>query len=228
MMMVPGFFHTRSIKCINPKHMRQSDADTGRGQKWTMSISAQRARVISVAQTRAATRLLDILVDLLSFNASTHTHQIPITQIEFFTTSDVASPDLALQGRAHARPAASNSKKPRASRHRAVAVHPAAHEFEPALGPAIVTPVTAPRSQLQGADQHWPPWERLFHESGLKRPARARVVHEGVLYGATQRTRPGKPGCDCHARPPLAGRRVRRWHKAAADPARRPSCSCPE
>ena len=70
-----------------------------------------------------------VLVDLLSFNASTHTHQIPITQIELFTTSDVASPDLALQGRAHARPAASNSKKPRAPRHRAVAVHPAAHEF---------------------------------------------------------------------------------------------------
>ena len=41
--------------------MRRSDADTGRGQKWTMSISARRARVISVAQTRAATRLLDIV-----------------------------------------------------------------------------------------------------------------------------------------------------------------------
>ena len=41
--------------------MRQSDADTGRRQKWTESISARRARVISVAQTRAATRLLDIV-----------------------------------------------------------------------------------------------------------------------------------------------------------------------
>ncbi len=41
--------------------MRQSDADTGRRQKWTMSISARRARVISVAQTRVATRLLDIV-----------------------------------------------------------------------------------------------------------------------------------------------------------------------
>ena len=50
---VPGFFHTRSIKCIKSK----AYADTGRRQKWTsMSISARRARVIlsgvSVAQLR--------------------------------------------------------------------------------------------------------------------------------------------------------------------------------
>ena len=29
--------------------MRQSDADTGRGQKWTMSISTRRARVMCIS-----------------------------------------------------------------------------------------------------------------------------------------------------------------------------------
>ena len=42
---VPGVFYTRSIKCINPKHMRRSDADTGRRQKWTTCPSPRDARV---------------------------------------------------------------------------------------------------------------------------------------------------------------------------------------
>ena len=39
--------------------MRQADADTGRRQKWTESISAQRARVKSGVQPRAVARRLN-------------------------------------------------------------------------------------------------------------------------------------------------------------------------